>query len=125
MARLVLAILANAGHRSDRGNRQKCEPGDLEPELVQHLPKGKGSRADGGQHGLSRPASLQNGSGGAVKELDFFHHLTVDHESVTRSVASVDFSSGGGYNDGGQHLKVVGMPPLSGVRFEGDSWISN
>jgi hypothetical protein len=73
VARLVLPILAQTGHHSDRGNRQEGESGHLQPELVQHPPVRMCGRTDARQHRSARPAALHHVDDRTINQLDFFH----------------------------------------------------
>jgi hypothetical protein len=120
VASLVFAVLAYASHGSDRGNCQKHESGHFQPELVQNPPKRVHGRADPSQHRTAHPAALEQLDGRKDSQLDFSRcsadRQTVDHQSILAA------------SEGTMALGGIGsmvMPPVSGVRFLGDSWISN
>jgi hypothetical protein len=82
MAGLVLRVLSKASQDTDSGNCEKRKSSDFQPELVQHPSEGICSRTETGQHGLARPALLDELYGAAENQCDFSHRLAIHHYSI-------------------------------------------
>jgi hypothetical protein len=125
VASLILPVFAHASHGPDHSQRQKRKARYFQPELVDYPAKRMSRRAHSGQKRSAHPTAPHSLGGGREDKLDLPHSLAVNAQPIGPRFDHQSILAVGGRTITRGEFTLTCDAPVSGVRFQGDSWISN